>query len=265
MGKVVFITGGSSGIGLHTGMRLIERGYKVYELSRRASDEGNKAGIIHINGDVTLENTIRHAVNTIIEKEKKIDVLLNCAGYGIFGAAEFSKMVDVKTQFEVNFFGTVRSCRYVVPHMRRVREGRIYNVSALAAHEAPPFQAFYSASKAALVSYSESLDKELKHFGIRVSAVLPGFVETSFHRSRKVDLDGDQVYEGRISGAIQILEKKELQGMQAAQAGEELAALIEKTSIKTLSVIGSDSRFNALLMKILPCRLVSWFIERKYR
>ena len=147
--KVCVITGGTSGIGLCTAQAMLEKGYTVYELSRRA--EG-APGMNHIAADVTKEETLAAAIQEILKREDHIDVLINNAGFGISGAVEFTKTEDAQHQLDVNFFGMVRMNRQVLPVMRRQCYGRIVNLSSVAGAIPIPFQTYYSASKAAINS-----------------------------------------------------------------------------------------------------------------
>ena len=148
MKKVIVITGGTSGIGLETAKALAAQGHTVYELSRR--DAGAEPGIIHLRADVTDEAQCRAAVDEIVRREGRIDVLVNNAGFGISGAIEFTDTAEAQRQFDVNFFGMVRMNRAVLPVMRAQGGGRILSMSSVAAPIAIPFQAYYSASKAAV-------------------------------------------------------------------------------------------------------------------
>ena len=138
--KVVVITGGTSGIGLHTARVLEEKGCCVYELSRR---ENGTDAAIHIQADVTDEEQVRRAIQQIADREKHIDIVINNAGFGISGAIEYTDTEEAKRQFDVNFFGMVRVNRTVLPIMHRQGYGRIINMSSVAAPIAIPFQAYY--------------------------------------------------------------------------------------------------------------------------
>lgn len=174
--KVCVITGGTSGIGLCTAQAMLEKGYTVYELSRRA--EG-APGMNHIAADVTKEETLAAAIQEILKREDHIDVLINNAGFGISGAVEFTKTEDAQHQLDVNFFGMVRMNRQVLPVMRRQCYGRIVNLSSVAGAIPIPFQTYYSASKAAINSYTMALANEVKPFGIQVCCVQPGDIRTA--------------------------------------------------------------------------------------
>lgn len=137
--SIALITGGSSGIGFETANALREKGVTVYEMSRR---ESHQDGVIHLSGDVTNKKDIEAAVNTVISKEGRIDILINNAGFGISGAAEFTPIEAAQKQFNVNFFGLCSMCSSVIPHMRKNGGGRIVNISSVAAVAPISFQAF---------------------------------------------------------------------------------------------------------------------------
>lgn len=149
MTKVALVTGGSSGIGRCTAAALRDAGCVVYEFSRR---EHTMDGVQHISVDVTVETVVRNAVERIAQAEGSVDIVVNCAGFGISGAVEFAELIDAKRQFDVNFFGMVNVNRAVIPIMRRGGGGRIVNVSSVAAVAHILFQTYYSASKAAIES-----------------------------------------------------------------------------------------------------------------
>ena len=128
--KVVIVTGGSSGIGRCTASALKENGCIVYEFSRRSIP---MEGVTHLSVDVTDEDAVTAAVQQVIQKETKIDAVINCAGFGISGAVEFTSMEQAKAQFDVNFFGTVTVNKAVLPFLRRQGKGHIVNISSVAA------------------------------------------------------------------------------------------------------------------------------------
>ena len=205
------VTGGSSGIGKCTADALLLRGCRVYTLSRRVPPQGGKAR--HICADVTDEAQVRRAVEQILKEEKRIDILVNCAGFGISGAVEFTRPEDARRQMDVNFFGTVQVTGAVLPQMRRQGGGRIVNVSSVAAPAAIPFQTFYSASKAAINAYTCALANEVRPYGVTVTAVQPGDIRTGFTAARDKSVEGDEAYGGRISRSVATMERDEANGM----------------------------------------------------
>ena len=180
--RTALVTGGSSGIGRCTAVALSKAGYIVYEFSRR---DVPVEGVRHMCVDVTDEASVQAAVGQILLERGSIEILVNCAGFGISGAVEFTESEQAKAQFNVNFFGTVNVSRAVLPSMRRQHRGHIVNISSVAAVAHIPFQAFYSASKAAVSSYSCALDNEVSPYGVRVTAVELGDIHTGFTQARQ--------------------------------------------------------------------------------
>ena len=261
MSQVCVITGGTSGIGRCTAQAMLARGYTVYELSRRA--EG-VAGMQHIVADVTKEETLAAAVAQILQREDHIDVLINNAGFGISGAVEFTGTEEAQRQLDVNFFGMVRMNKAVIPHMRQAGRGRIVNLSSVAAPCPIPFQAYYSAGKAAVNAYTMALANELRPFGITVCAVQPGDIHTGFTAARVKTMEGDNVYGGRIGRSVQRMEHDEQNGMDPAKAGAFIARVAMKRRPKPIYTIRLDYQFFVFLTRILPGRTLNWLIGLLY-
>ena len=249
---VALVTGGSSGIGKAVCENFSKRGVRVYELSRR---QARNDAAFHISADVTDEESIKAAVGTILEKEEKIDILVNCAGFGIGGAVEFTKTEDAIRQLDVNFFGMVRTTKAVLTHMRQRGRGRIVNISSVAASVPIPFQTYYSASKAAINSYTAALANEVRPYGISVCAVMPGDISSGFTKAREKSIQGDQEYKGRIQRSIAKMEKDEREGMSPSVCGEYIVKIALKKKVKPYYSVGPVYKFLCVLMKLLPCRL----------
>lgn len=259
--KTCVITGGTSGIGLCTALEMKSRGYEVFDISRRT--EG-VSGIYHISADVTDEQRIEAAIREIMDKTGRIDILINNAGFGISGAIEFTHTAEAKKQFEVNFFGMVNMNRAVLPIMRRQGFGRIVNISSVAAPIAIPFQAYYSAAKAAINSYTMALINEVKPYGISVCAVQPGDICTGFTGARQKSFEGDDIYGGRIAAGVAVMEHDEQNGMKPEKAARTIAHAATAGKPKPLYTIGFKYKLFCVLAKILPARLVSYIVGRIY-
>lgn len=178
--KIALVTGASSGIGEATAKRLAGAGYKVYGTSRRGA-KGAQHSFEMIALDVTSAESVEAAVHEVIRQEGRIDLLVNNAGFGVAPAgAEESSIEQAQAIFDTNFFGIVRMTRAVVPYMRQQGSGHIINIGSVLGFLPMPYMALYAATKHAVEGYSESLDHELRTFGIRVSVIEPASTNTQF-------------------------------------------------------------------------------------
>ena len=180
--KVILVTGASSGIGKETAKQLIQEGHIVYVAARRLEKmkDLEEMGATAIKLDVTKEEEIQNAVNIIIEKNGGVDVLVNNAGYAIYGAVEDTTIEDARRQFEVNIFGLASLTKKLLPYMREKNSGTIINISSMGGKVYTPLGAWYHATKHALEGWSDSLRLELKQFGIDVVIIEPGAIKTEF-------------------------------------------------------------------------------------
>jgi short-subunit dehydrogenase len=182
MKKVILITGASSGMGKVTAKELIRKGHKVYAVARRIEQmkDLEEMGGFAMKMDVTKDEDIEMVVNTIIEREGKIDVLWNNAGYGLYGAVEDVPLEEARKQYEVNVFGLAKMTQKVTPHMRNAQSGTIINTSSMGGKMYTPMGAWYHSTKHAVEGFSDCLRLELKPFGIDVVVLEPGVIETEF-------------------------------------------------------------------------------------
>ena len=259
--KIAVLTGGTSGIGMQTALALKSAGYTVYELSRRAQ---GVEGLNHLVADVTDEAAVKKAVDEIVAREGKIDVLVNNAGFGISGAVEFTKTEDAKRLFDTNFFGMVNMNRAVVPVMREAGQGRIVNISSVAGQIPIPFQTYYSAAKAATNSYTMALANELRPYGVTVCAVQPGDIKTGFTKAREKTVDGDDVYGGRIGRSVSRMEHDEQTGMNPAVAGKFIANVAMKKKVSPIYTIGASYSFLTFLTRLMSWKTMNKIIGAIY-
>lgn len=180
--KVILLTGASSGIGYDTATRLAKQGHKVYGAARRIDKMQplKELGVTPIKMDVTDDASMIAGVNAVLEAEGRIDVLVNNAGYGYFGAIENVSMEEARKQLEVNVFGLARLTQLVIPHMRQQGSGRIVNLASIAGKLALYFGGWYHVSKFAVEGFSDALRMELKPFGIDVVIIEPGGIRTEW-------------------------------------------------------------------------------------
>ena len=254
MSKVAIVTGGTSGIGLAAVNALRAKGCTVYALSRRGE----------IPCDVSEETSARAAVQTVLEKEERIDILVNCAGFGISGAGELTPLEAAKKQLDVNLFGTANMVNAVIPAMRAQGGGRIVNTGSVAGFVPIPFQTWYSASKAAVQSYTMAMANELSPFGITLTAVLPGDTRTGFTAARNKIDDPEGLYGGRIARSVERMEHDEQNGVPAETVGALIARVALKPHVKPFYIPGFSYNLVNVLMRILPSGVANKLIGMLY-
>lgn len=180
--KVIIVTGASSGMGKDFALELLKKGHIVYGLARRIE---KMKDIVSVGGkaiamDVADESQIKSAVDQILNEQGKVDVLINNAGYAVYGSVEEASIEAARRQFEVNLFGLASLTQKIIPGMRERKSGRIINVSSMGGKMYTPFGAWYHATKHALEGWSDCLRIELKSYNIDVSIIEPGGIKTEF-------------------------------------------------------------------------------------
>ena len=189
--KVALVTGSSSGIGYETAITLARAGIHTYASMRNlekskaitemAGTENLPLRVVQL--DVNDDSSVKDAIDKIVKEKERIDVLVNNAGYGLFGSLEDISLEEIKAQFETNFFGVIRVTQLVLPLMRGQKSGTIVNVSSVGGRIGVPALSAYQSTKFALEGLSESISYELEPFGIRVVIVEPGFIRTNIMNS----------------------------------------------------------------------------------
>lgn len=262
MKRVCVLTGGSGGIGKATARLLVQNGFTVYELSRTGADAD---GIRHITADVTEPEQVKAAVAQVIAEEGQLDLLVNNAGFGISGAVEFTDPKDAFAQLNVNFFGTLHCTQAVLPQMRAQKSGHIVNISSVAAPIAIPFQAFYSATKAATNSLTLALRNEVKPFGVKACAILPGDVKTGFTAARKKSCAGADVYGEAVDRAVAVMERDEENGMPPEPVAKAVLRAANAKHPKAYYTVGLQYQVFVLLAKILPATWTNALVGMIYK
>jgi NAD(P)-dependent dehydrogenase (short-subunit alcohol dehydrogenase family) len=227
--RVALVTGGSSGIGEQTALRLREAGFEVYAVARRVDRMASLAakGITVFGMDVTDDASMVSGIERIIAERGRIDVLVNNAGYGSYGAVEDVPIYEARRQFEVNLFGLARLIQLVTPHMRRQGSGRIVNISSIGAVIYEPFGAWYHATKFAVDGFSDSLRVELAPFGIDVVIVRPAGILTEWNQIAR-----DGLLESARGGAYE--QMAESAARRLASVDNKVLSSGPKTVAKTI-------------------------------
>jgi len=203
---VALVTGASTGIGHATANALRDAGFRVFGTSRRAATERSD-GVTMLSCDVTDDASVAKLVDEVLAQAGRIDLLVNNAGIGLLGGAEESSIAQAQALFDVNVFGVLRVTNAVLPTMRRQGMGRIVNVSSVQGLIPAPYSALYSSTKHAVEGYSESLDHELRPFGIRVALVEPAYTRTSFEENLAKPDQLLDIYDSARAGMNAILRK----------------------------------------------------------
>lgn len=233
--KVALVTGGSSGIGACTVTELIDAGFTVYTAARRVDrmEELAAKGAHVFAMDVTDDASMVAGVERIVNAHDRLDVLVNNAGYGSYGAVEDVPIEEARRQFEVNVFGLARLTQLVTPHMRARRSGRIVNISSIGGKYYEPFGAWYHATKFAVEGFSDCLRLELRPFGIKVVIVEPGPILTEWNeiaRDSLLERSGGTDYAKWAKRAHKVLTEFDKPGR--ASTPEAVARKIRKAVTK---------------------------------
>jgi len=258
MGKVILITGATSGLGKACAEYLSARGLIVYGTGRRVMAE--TGAVKHLQMDVTDPESVKQAVEKVIAEQGHIDVVVNNAGMGIGGAAELATVDEIRLQMRTNFMGTVHVCSAVLPYMRQNGGGTLINVSSLGGVMGLPFQAYYSASKFAVEGYSEALSLEVKPFNVKVCLIEPGDFATGFTASR-INSEATQQskeYGAQFEKTLKNIEKEEQNGLKPERLAEVVYRIANSKHPKFRYKVG-----NLVQVGFAKCK--TWIPSRTYQ
>jgi NAD(P)-dependent dehydrogenase (short-subunit alcohol dehydrogenase family) len=247
MQKVALVTGGSAGIGWATSTKLQGAGWHVVSASRRGEAPPGCQGLVM---DVDDETSVRDGVARVLSGLGRLDAAVTCAGWGVAGAVETTPVAEAKSQFETNFWGTVRVVQAALPAMRSQGGGRVVLLSSIAGAIGVPFQAFYSASKFAIEGFGEALAYEVGPLGVAVTIVEPGNVRTEFTDRRRVT--GGDLYPAQVR-AIAKMEHDERNGVSPERVAEVLCKVVSsRRPPRRVSVGKASERIGLLAKRVMP-------------
>ncbi len=259
--KTVFITGASSGIGQATALFFAKNGWRVAATMRNPEPHrqwADAAGIRLYRLDVTDEESIREAVAATLREHGQVDVVVNNAGYGALGAFEAASDAQIKRQFDTNVFGLMNVCRAWLPHFRAQKKGVFVQLSSMAGRATFPVFSVYHATKWAVEGFSESLQFELRPFGIRVKIIEPGAIRTDFY-TRSQEIFRKEGLDAYDSYTQKILEKINSTGRKA-RGPESVARTIYRAATdnraKMRYPVGGGAPALLFVRRILPR---SWY------
>ena len=250
--KVVLVTGVSSGIGRETAQLLAQRGFTVFGSARNPGRVEAVPGVELVRLDVTDNASVIESVHSVIRRTGRLDALVNNAGYALVGALEESGIQEAHEQFETNFFGVLRMVNAVLPTMRDQLSGRIVNISSVVGIIPEPYMGLYVASKHALEGYTETLDHEVRQFGIQVSLVEPGFTRTSFGANGKTTGMILSAYADQREQALAFIQRQVLNGADPRQVAKAVLHSLTAASPRLHYRVGIPVKLVIALKALLP-------------
>jgi NAD(P)-dependent dehydrogenase (short-subunit alcohol dehydrogenase family) len=267
MKQIIFITGISSGFGEQTARLLALDGNIVYGTVRKKSAESDNVNYLLM--DLTDPASVRQAVARVMEKEGRIDVLINNAGMHTGGPVETLPEEYIRLQMETNFMGMVLLTREVLPVMRKQGGGKIINVSSIGGMMGLPFQAYYSAAKFAVEGFSEALRMEVNRFNIKVVLINPGDFHTSNSANRRNYLassDPGNVYDDQFERTLRVIETDEGKGWEPVILARKLVRIVNRRNPRQRYIIASFEQKLAVALKyILPGKVFRMILQDHYK
>lgn len=275
-GSVAVVTGASSGIGEAIARELAGAGMHVYALARRLPDYFTDPGsqqdiatgcIRPLRGDVNLESELVAQLERVVAQEGRLDCLVQAAGFGIAGALEDTASQEAQQQITTNFFGAVHALPFVVQQMRSQKRGLIVQIGSVAGALPIPFQAYYSASKAALAAVSLALANEVSPWGIHCLLVQPGDTRTGFTQARHMTEAASRdssAYAERCSRSVAKMAADEMGGVPAEAVARQIVRRMRRRRPPLVFTPGFSYKLLLFLARLLPLRLVRWVIGLMY-
>jgi len=266
MTKVVLITGASSGIGKSIGEFLHNKGFIVYGTSRNPERIANSVFPL-LPLDVRNTESIINTVQKIIELSGRLDIVINNAGVGITGPIEEIPSQEIKNNFETNFFGPIEVMKAVLPQMRSQKSGLIINITSIAGYMGLPYRGIYSASKGALELITESLNMEVKPFGINIANVAPGDFATNIASGRfHAPVIKNSAYEVSYGATLKMMDKQVDSGNNPVEMAQAIFDIIQSSNPKIHYKVGSFiQKFSIVLKRILPDKVYEKILMNHYK
>lgn len=262
-GKVAVITGASSGIGLAIAKRLCSKGCKVYDISRNVVEHREISGAF--NSDVNDYNRVGEILQEIYEKEKKIDVFINNAGFGIAGAIESAKPESIYSLVNTNLAAVISLSSIAVKYLKLSGGGNIINISSVGGIIPLPYQATYSAAKAGVDIFSKALANEVRPFKIKVTSVLPGDTKTGFTAARVVENEGsDEKYKNKVAKSIKKAENEEIKGKSPDSVAKAVVKILNKKRPPLRKTIGFTYKLVVFLPRLFSSKFINWLVAKIY-
>ena len=244
--KVVVVTGVSSGIGRAAAMQFAQQGCRVFGTVRNTAKAHAIPNVTLVEMDIRDEMSVESGIQTIIAQAQRIDVLVNSAGVTLLGATEETSIAEAQALFDTNVLGILRTTQAVLPHMREQGSGRIVNVSSVLGFLPAPYMGLYSASKHAVEGLSETLDHEVRKFGIRVALVEPSFTKTNLDINAPQTASRIPAYDSERNVVSQAIQKN----VQKAPQPDEVASTIVEAALGAWKMRRTPKGEASLLRKL---------------
>ena len=264
MPQVALVTGASSGVGQALAPLLAQRGWRVYGMSRRSVALD---GVIALPTDITDAEAIQLAVDRLLEAEGRLDAVLHCAGIGGAGAVESMPEARARAIMDTNYWGSWHVCQACLPALRRSPRGRLLLVSSIAGHMGLPFRSVYCASKAAVLTLSDSLRLEVRGSALQVTCISPGDIATNSIATqyRQPAAELAPLYRERYRRADDAMAANVDHGMPAERVAGRMLNLLEKNKLAPHYVVGEPvQKLSTLARRLLPARIWEWVLGRYY-
>lgn len=266
-GKVVLITGGSSGIGKAIGDFLTEKGFMVYGTTRKLTENHNKHSFKLLELDVRDKASIDKAIEIILKATGRIDILINNAGIGVTGPLEETPIAAVENVYDINFLGPLRMAQAVLPNMRKRKSGLIINITSIAGYMGLPFRGIYSSSKGALELLTETLRMEVRRFGVHIVNLAPGDFATNIAAGRyTVTAEESSPYHVSYKMSLDLMNEHVDEGGNPIIVAKKLWQIINTKKPKGHYTVGNlTQRLSIFLKKILPSKVFEGLLLRHYK
>ena len=265
--KVVLITGGSSGIGKSIGLYLKTKGFTVYGTTRSLNKYSNFTSFELLEMDVTDVRTIQNAVSKILEKDGRLDVLINNAGIGITGPIEETPHEEILKAFDTNFHGSLHMMKAVLPQMRAQKSGLIINITSIAGYMGLPYRGVYSATKGAMGLITEALRMEVKDFGVHITNLAPGDFATNIASGRYHAPDlADSPYKIPYNSTLELINEGVNDGEDPILVAHTVFKIINAKKPKVHYKVGSFmQKFSLFIKKVLPDKVYEKLLLNHYK
>jgi NAD(P)-dependent dehydrogenase (short-subunit alcohol dehydrogenase family) len=262
--RVALVTGVSSGIGQEIARLLAEHGARVFGTVRNHQPSNAIAGVQLVRMDVTNESSVAKAVQSVLEQAGEIHVLINNAGYALAGGLEETSIQEAQQQFETNFFGVFRVTQAVLPMMRRQGYGRIVNIGSMNGLLPAPYRGIHAASKHALEGYTETLDHEVRQFGIRAVLIEPVFTKTDTSRNQKSTLISLDAYADQRRRVEEVIQQSKAHGDEPRAVAEVVYRALTTASPRLHYPVGEGIMLSRI-RRFAPPRLFDPVFRRRYQ